>query len=141
MTGVQTCALPNLGNGTFVFPSGVFGNSYYIVVKHRNSLETWSATPVTFNAAIISYSFTDDSAKAFGNKLKNVGNGNYALYSGDVDQNGAINSEDFLAIKSATRFFPSGYLTNDVNGDYLVESSDYSIVENNSIQSISLSKP
>lgn len=28
------------------FPPAVYGNSYYIVVKHRNGLETWSKTPV-----------------------------------------------------------------------------------------------
>ena len=30
------------GNGTFTFPSAVIGNRYYIVLRHRNSIETWS---------------------------------------------------------------------------------------------------
>lgn len=30
------------GNGTFTFPSTVIGNRYYIVLRHRNSIETWS---------------------------------------------------------------------------------------------------
>ena len=35
------------GNGSFVFPGDVQGNSYYIVIKHRNAIETWSKVPVT----------------------------------------------------------------------------------------------
>ena len=29
------------GLGVFTFPGAVIGSSYYIVVRHRNSLETW----------------------------------------------------------------------------------------------------
>ncbi len=45
------------GNGSFIFPSYVNGNSYYIVLKHRNSIETWSKLPVTLST-ITSYDFT-----------------------------------------------------------------------------------
>lgn len=37
------------GNATFNFPLAVLNGSYYIVFKHRNSLETWSKTPILFN--------------------------------------------------------------------------------------------
>jgi hypothetical protein len=37
------------GNGTFVFPQSAFGNSYYILVKHRSSIETWTAVPYLLN--------------------------------------------------------------------------------------------
>ena len=46
------------GYGIFYFPFPVSGNSYYIVVKHRNSLETWSKYPVLFDTPIKSYDFT-----------------------------------------------------------------------------------
>jgi hypothetical protein len=47
-------------NGTLqvTFPSSVIGNSYYIVVKHRNTIETWSKNPVTFSANT-TYNFTN----------------------------------------------------------------------------------
>lgn len=45
------------GYGNFTYPGSVAGNSYYIVVRHRNSLETWSKFPVLFSANT-SYSFT-----------------------------------------------------------------------------------
>jgi hypothetical protein len=37
------------GNAPFNFPLAVLNGSYYVVFKHRNSLETWSKTPVLFN--------------------------------------------------------------------------------------------
>ena len=67
-----TCELYT-SNGTFVsaknglllidgtcsisWPSALLANSYYIVVKSRNSIETWSKQPVLFNNAVINYSF------------------------------------------------------------------------------------
>ncbi len=38
------------GNGTFSFPGSVTGQQFYIVLRHRNSIETWSKTPVTFSS-------------------------------------------------------------------------------------------
>ena len=38
------------GDAYALFPSSVNGSSYYIAVKGRNLLETWSANPITMNA-------------------------------------------------------------------------------------------
>ena len=38
------------GYGTLTFPGTVIGNSYYIVIRHRNSLQTWSKFPVMFSS-------------------------------------------------------------------------------------------
>ena len=38
------------GNVQVQFPGALIGSSYYIVVKHRNSIETWSANPVLIGA-------------------------------------------------------------------------------------------
>lgn len=46
------------GFGSFQFPSSVVGTSYYIVLKHRNSIETWSKIPVTFGT-LTNYNFTN----------------------------------------------------------------------------------
>lgn len=46
------------GDGTFIFPGSVQGNSYYLAVHHRNSIETWSKTPVLFDTPIISFDLT-----------------------------------------------------------------------------------
>ncbi len=46
------------GNGQFIFPGDVLIHSYYIVVRHRNSIETWSKTPVLFNGSVVNFDFT-----------------------------------------------------------------------------------
>jgi len=42
-----TTVLYTDGNAQFDFPVSVSGQSYYLVLNHRNSIETWSALPVT----------------------------------------------------------------------------------------------
>ncbi|MBL0097200.1 MAG: hypothetical protein IPP46_12470 [Bacteroidetes bacterium] len=44
--------------GNFVFPGSSIGNSYYIVVRHRNAIETWSKFPILFNGTAVTYDFT-----------------------------------------------------------------------------------
>jgi hypothetical protein len=39
------------GNVQVQFPGALIGSSYYVVIKHRNSIETWSANPVLMNAS------------------------------------------------------------------------------------------
>ena len=46
------------GRAEIFFPGSVLGSSYYIAIRHRNALETWSKDPVLFNAAIMSFDFT-----------------------------------------------------------------------------------
>lgn len=47
---VVSSVLDTSGNGVFEFPATVLGNRYFIVVRHRNSIETWSKTTVLFSA-------------------------------------------------------------------------------------------
>lgn len=45
------------GFASVIFPGSVYGNSYYVVIKHRNSIETWSKLPVIFSSPEVSYDF------------------------------------------------------------------------------------
>ncbi|MFM9056141.1 MAG: hypothetical protein ACKOQY_05570, partial [Bacteroidota bacterium] len=45
------------GSATCVFPAVVYGGSYYVVLRHRSSVETWSKSPVLFSEAVKSYDF------------------------------------------------------------------------------------
>ena len=45
------------GNGSFNFPSLTPG-FYFIAVRHRNSIETWSKNSVLFNSPTVSFDFT-----------------------------------------------------------------------------------
>jgi uncharacterized repeat protein (TIGR03803 family) len=52
-----TTMLHTDGHGIVTFP-GISNGTYWLVIKHRNSLETWSKFPVTL-APVCSYSFSD----------------------------------------------------------------------------------
>ena len=135
------------GTGSFVFPPGLLNNSFYIVVKHRNALETWSASPVLFNSATINYDFSTSASKAYGNNLVNV-DGEFCMYSGDVTdgitdgiQDGIIDLNDFNSIENSLSMFLSGYWVYDLSGDRIVESSDFSLIGNNVEPFILLMRP
>jgi hypothetical protein len=46
------------GTASMTIPSAMNGLSAYIVVRHRNSLETWSKLPVTFGGSLTGFDFT-----------------------------------------------------------------------------------
>lgn len=46
------------GWAVFHYPVAALGHSFYVVVKHRNSIETWSAAPVALNSGICQFDFT-----------------------------------------------------------------------------------
>lgn len=120
-------------NGTLSVscPGNLYNTSCYFALRHRNSLETWSALPVLLNAPSISYDFTTAASKAYGNNLV-LNLGKYCLYSGDVNQDGIIESSDFGEIENKSQLFVYGYQVDDITGDNFVESGDYSLIENNS---------
>jgi hypothetical protein len=134
-----TTSISTAGNATLPIPSSSSG-SYYIVIKHRNSIETWSAAPVSFSGSAISYNFTSAANKAFGNNMKQV-SGKYAIFGGDVNQDGLLDSGDMTPIDNLVSSFGSGYFPEDANGDGLMDSSDLTIVDNNATAFISVIKP
>jgi hypothetical protein len=106
-------------------------DNYYITVKHRNSIETTSANPVSFAGNTISYDFSSAASQAYGSNLKNLG-GVYVIYSGDVNQDGHINTNDMNPVYNDADGFAGGYLTTDINGDGIVDSKDLILIDNNS---------
>jgi Subtilase family len=53
----STAIMNTAGVSSHTFPGALSGVSYYIVVKHRNSIETWSKLPVLINSGTNSYNF------------------------------------------------------------------------------------
>ncbi|REJ81423.1 MAG: PKD domain-containing protein [Bacteroidetes bacterium] len=117
------------GNGSFTF-NNVTPSSYYIVVEHRNALETWSATALP-SAINMNYDFSDAITKAFGSMLKDIGNGRFALISGDINQDDIIDMSDLLLLELSVQNLESGYISSDLTGDRISESADFSLLENN----------
>lgn len=50
------------GYTSVVFPPSVWNSSWYIVVNHRNSIETWSKSPVWIGGGVVQQDFTDSSS-------------------------------------------------------------------------------
>jgi hypothetical protein len=104
--------------------------SFYIVVKHRNAVQTWSANPVVIGATS-SYNFSASANKAYGDNMKEVESGVWAFYTGDVDQNGNIDIPDYSQWEADYNEFASGVFATDLDGNGNVDISDYTIWENN----------
>ncbi|KAF5057474.1 Bacterial Ig domain protein [anaerobic digester metagenome] len=121
-------------NGTAVaeIPGNINGN-YYIVVKHRNSIETVSAIPASFSESLTEYYFNNDT-QAYGNNLVLMDDGWWALFGGDVTQDGSVDTADMTPVDNDSAEFATGYLGSDVNGDGIVDTADMTIVDNNAAQ-------
>lgn len=56
VVATQNVVLGTNGTAQLSFPAGVNGGTFYIVIRGRNLLETWSKNPVTFGA-VTTYNF------------------------------------------------------------------------------------
>ncbi|MDD4597270.1 MAG: dockerin type I repeat-containing protein [Lentimicrobiaceae bacterium] len=117
------------GTVSFIVP-GNFSGSYYLAIRHRSGIVTVSANPVSFNTPDINYSF-DQPNKAYGNNLVQTIDGYYALYSGDVNQDGVVDVSDMTPVDNEATEFAVGYRNPDVNGDGIIDTIDMTIVDNN----------
>ena len=132
--------LNSSGSGSGLFFPPIDASLYYIVVKHRNSIETWSATGKSFTAGLLSYDFTTDSAKAYGNNMVKRGL-KWCIFSGDINRDQFIDGSDVAECFNASNLGISGYVTADLNGDDFVDGSDVSIAFNNNNLGIGASYP
>jgi hypothetical protein len=133
-----TAMLQTNGDAIATFSSAPVG-SFYIVVRHRNSVETWSSNPVMIGASS-TYDFTDSASKAYGDNMILVG-GKYAIYNGDLNQDGFVESGDYPSLYNDSDAGLEGYYSTDLNGDGFVESGDYPILFNNSDSGIETLRP
>ena len=117
-----------------------YSGSYYLVIRHRNSIETWSAAPISFSGSSISYNFTNFASKAYGNNLKPI-SGSYARFGGDIIQDGIIDSQDLIPVDNNSALFKSGYLDTDVNGDGAINILDLNIINSNAAGFVGVKKP
>lgn len=117
-------------NGQFTcsLPVSVLGNSYYVALRHRNSIETWSANPITF-AQNTNYDFTDAANKAYGDNQISIGSNLYGLYSGDINQDQTIDALDYILQDEDVILSSSGYLSTDLTGDGVVDLFDYILLD------------
>jgi hypothetical protein len=131
--------LSTTGHASVIIPSS-FSGSYYISIKHRNSLTTSSKNPVSFSSATINYNF-DFPSKAYGNNMLLKPDGRCVIYSGDLNQDGLVDSGDLTGVDNGAATFATGYIAIDSNGDGLIDSGDMTIIDNNSSGFVSSMTP
>jgi len=129
--------------GLFSFGKASTGN-YYLVVKHRNAIETWSNSPnLCTVGSTLNYNFTTSSAQAFGNNLIQVDASpvRFAFFSGDINGDDVIDAGDMAVIDNDASNFATGYIPSDISGDYIVDASDGAIADNNASNFIGMISP
>jgi hypothetical protein len=139
-----TAVLHTNGTLTAVFPGATLNNNYYIALKHRNSIEVWSAEPVTI-ASTSSYDFSTSLSSAYtdgsNDAMKSVVGGKYALYAGDVNQDGAVDIYDAQITDNGTANLLFGYDASDCNGNGSTDIYDLQYIDNNSTLLIFAARP
>ncbi len=137
------------GSANFYF-HGATEDQYYLKITHRNTIETWSASPVYLSNYGV-YDFTIAQNKAYGNNLVSTFDQmGWALYSGDINntttnnigiQDGIVQFSDYSILENALYQTKLGYTVEDITGDGVVESADYVLMENNYYYSIIAMRP
>ena len=131
--------LSTTGNAEITVPENFSGN-YYITIKHRNSIETTSAAAVSFAGSTINQSF-GNPANVYGGNLQLMIDGKYAIFVGDVNQDGVIDLSDKIPVDNDASNYLYGYLNTDINGDGGIDLSDKVIVDNNNANYIGTAHP
>jgi hypothetical protein len=127
------------GTASITLPSSYSG-SYYITIRHRNSIETVSSNPVSFAGSTIVYNF-DAASKVYGSNIKQKPDGRWVIFGGDANQDGLIDSSDMILIDNDASVFAVGYIVSDINGDGLIDSGDMIILDNNAASFIAVITP
>jgi len=111
--------------------------SYFIAVKHRNSIQTWSATAIACNASTALYDFSTGAAMAFGENEVMVEPGVWALYTGDVNQDDFVDVFDYAPYNDDNLSGANTlYMATDMNGDGFVDVFDYQVYNDNNLNGV-----
>jgi hypothetical protein len=83
------------------------------------------------------------ASQAFGGNQKLVDNSPlcYAIFSGDVNQDGTVDGTDVSTIDNDASNFDSGYVVTDLTGDDFVDGTDFAIADNNTANFVSMTRP
>jgi hypothetical protein len=128
--------LHNDGSATASFATAPAG-SYWIAVRHRNHIETWTSTTQSLVSGSNSYDFSTSLTQAyddgFNPPMASMDAGTvFAFYGGDVNQDGTVDGLDMNDVDFYASIFAFGYDVTDVTGDGATDGLDMNIVDLNS---------
>ena len=138
-----SAVLNGSGSGIFLFNNAVNGTPYFLQISHRNSIETWSATAQSFFGNSMTYDLTSSLSQAYGSNMIQVDASPvlFAIYGGDVNQDGTVDATDVSTIDNDASNFISGYVMTDLTGDDFVDGTDFAIADNNAANFVSVVRP
>jgi hypothetical protein len=112
----------------FSLPGSYSGQSYWISVNHRSSLEIWSSSAVAFSNNVV-YDFTSNLTNTFNDGFTDpqieTFDGKYVMISGDVNQDGNIEGADANQLFSSQDANVFDLLLDDITFDGYVDLVDY----------------
>jgi hypothetical protein len=121
--------------------STIRNGTYYIVIKHRNSIETWSTTGgLLFDKSNNTYDFTTSSSKAYGDNMLLKGT-KWCIFSGDINQDGFVDGADMAPLDNDLYNYVSGWVVTDLTGDMFVDGADMAILDNNLYNYVGVMRP
>ncbi len=136
---VRIC-LDSLGEAHGYFRHSTQG-AYYLVVRHRNHIETWSRVPLVFApGSITKFDFSSGRDSAYGGNL-NLSGSRWCIYGGDINQDSCVNIKDMNLAEQDAWNYVSGYVRTDVDGSLFVDVNDLLIVDNSKYLKIKIRKP
>ena len=65
----------------------------------------------------------------------------FAVYGGDVDQDGSVDATDVSLVDNDAANYVSGYVFTDLTGDNFVDGTDFVIADNNAADFVGLIRP
>ncbi|MEN9340593.1 MAG: hypothetical protein RIQ62_1905 [Bacteroidota bacterium] len=103
---------------------------YYLVLKHRNTIQTWTSEPIWFgNSSVLD--LTTDPSLIFAYNEVPLDSMYYGLYSGEINADDNIDLIDLMTVENDISMFAYGYLPTDINGDGNVDLLDSPLIESN----------
>jgi hypothetical protein len=94
-------------------------------------IQTWSATAQTVGTTPLSYDFSTSASQAYGDNMKEIEPGVFAMYSGDLNSDDNVDNVDFTTWEVDASEFAFGDYATDMNGDGNVDNVDFLIWETN----------
>ncbi len=131
------------GSAVLNFTKAQNGKRYFLHIKHRNSIETWSAAGNIFTNSAMTYNFSSSAAQAYGDNMKLIDTSpvRFGIYNGDVNQDGNVNALDIGTIDNDASNFAAGYILSDLNGDSVTNALDLAFADNNAFNFVSKMTP
>ncbi len=121
--------------------SGSASGSFYVAIKGVNMIETWTATPQTVGSSPLSYDFSSSASQAYEDNMREIEPGVFAIYQGDINQDGAMDNSDFDQLFPDIDNSNFGVQATDLNGDGAVDNSDLDNIFSNVDNSIYAHRP